>query len=104
MIANRNSLVKNTVFAVVVLLISSFTTAKTTIKGTVYDNYVEVLENATIKLEDNEVKTNADGYFSLETEKTYPLTIEVSKEGYETKKVEITEPDEELEIVLAEEL
>lgn len=85
----------------ILFTISGFTTANK-VSGTVYDNYIEVIENVTVEIGDKKTLTDAEGNFTLEIDGGYPLKIKFSKEGYETKELELKEAKDKLEVVLEE--
>lgn len=74
-----------------------------TVTGVVYDNFLDPIENVSVKAGTKEVKTDVDGNFTITTEEPLPLKIVFSKEGYEAKNITVTtESDKEIEIVLEE--
>lgn len=95
-------LLKRVIVVICCFFIFSGFTAVKKVSGTVYDDYIEAIEKVTVKIDDKQVFTDEQGYFSLETDKDYPFTLEFSKEGYETKVIELKEPSDDLEVVLVE--
>lgn len=73
-----------------------------TVKGTVYDEYIETIEGVTIEFNGKKVTTDAEGNFSLEGIDNFPVKVLFSKEGYESKEIELKEQNVGLEVVLKE--
>jgi len=79
--------------------------AQTTITGTVKDAKTgEALPGANIKVERKAVGTNTDfdGNFSLNVADTPPFSLQISVLGYKTEKVEVTENNQKIDVVLTE--
>ncbi|MEJ6675528.1 MAG: carboxypeptidase-like regulatory domain-containing protein, partial [Polaribacter sp.] len=79
--------------------------AQTTITGTVKDAKTgETLPGANIKVERKAVgsSTDFDGNFSLNVVDIPPFSIEISVLGYKTEKVEVTENNQNIDVVLTE--
>lgn len=92
----------NLSLSVFILFIISGFSVTNKVSGTVYDNYIEALENVTVEIGDKKTLTDAEGNFSLEVDGSYPLKIKFSKEGYEAKEIEIQDLKSKLEVVLEE--
>ncbi|CAL2092569.1 Outer membrane receptor protein involved in Fe transport [Tenacibaculum sp. 190524A02b] len=86
-------------------LCSSMMFAQTTITGTVNDASLGgPLPGANIKVARKTVGTSTDfdGKFTLKVTDTPPFTIEITSLGYQTKKVEITQNNQVVEVSLTE--
>ncbi len=81
----------------------SLSSTKSHIEGAVFDNYIEPVEGALVKIIDKETKTDADGHFNLDTDSPLPIKITFSKEGYETKEIELKDATKKVKVVLEEE-
>jgi len=90
---------KKELATLIVFLWCAFLTAQTTITGNVYDIYLETLPSIKVQTSTNNTRTNADGYFSLQVNETFPFSLEVSGIGYKTQVINITNNDD-LTIVL----
>ena len=60
---------------------SLFSTAQTTVKGTVYDEYLEPFSGATIKVPSGTTTSDFDGNFTIKVAKL-PVNVTVSSSGY----------------------
>ena len=79
--------------------------AQTTITGTVKDAKTgEALPGANIKVERKAVGTNTDfdGNFSLNVADTPPFSLQISVLGYKTEKVEVSENNQNIDVLLTE--
>lgn len=77
------------------LLWATFAKAQNTLNGTVYDSSTsEPLVGATILIRDSEygTVTDTEGKFSLEHGSSYPILVEVSYLGYETREFKLAGP------------
>lgn len=92
-------------FLLVVLIpiFLSVSNVKSHIEGVIFDNYIEPVEGALVKVADAETKTDAEGNFVLDTDSPLPIKITFSKEGYETKEIELKDTSKKLKVVLEEE-
>lgn len=89
-------------FLLSIFFATIFFTSEITVKGTVYDEYVETIEGVTVECNGKKIKTSAEGSFSIEGIEKLPIKIVFSKEGYENREIEVKGQDEELEVVLTE--
>lgn len=87
---------------IVFFALSSLVSMAQTISGKVYDEYLEPFPGANVKTSKQRTSTDIDGNFSLTAQETFPFTIEVSAIGYKTEIVEVTEANQELNIILKE--
>jgi iron complex outermembrane receptor protein len=79
--------------------------AQTTITGTVKDAKTgEALPGANIKVERKAVGTNTDfdGNFSLNVADIPPFSLQISVLGYKTEKVEVSENNQNIDVLLTE--
>ena len=79
--------------------------AQTTITGTVKDAKTgEALPGANIKVERKAVGTNTDfdGSFSLNVADIPPFSLQISVLGYKTEKVEVSENNQNIDVLLTE--
>ena len=86
------------------VLLVNFIHAQTTINGSVIDNETsEPLPgvNVIIKGTFSGVSTDFDGNFSLTTEQSFPITLEVSYIGFTTKSIEVASANDAVNISLA---
>lgn len=72
------------------------------VKGKVYDEYIETIEGVVVEFNGKKISTNADGSFSLEGIDKFPVKVKFSKEGFESKEIQVEEQVNDLEIVLME--
>ena len=88
----------------VLTLFMSLAQAQTTISGTVTGDDGEPLIGASILVVGTTTGTitDADGSFSLDCSNTPPFNIDVSYTGYDTKTIEITGSQSDLNIVLVD--
>ncbi len=75
--------------------------SQTTIKGTIFNEYLEPFPGAIINSSSGSVTSNFDGEFIL-TVKKLPITITISSIGYSSETLEITDSEKELNIILKE--
>lgn len=91
-----------------ILSFSTLTTyAQTVIKGHVIDQKSkEPVIGATIAIKSTSsgVSTNIDGAFSLQTNKSLPITLTATLLGYRTQEIEVYEADEPITITLSDDL
>ncbi len=89
---------------VIMIFLSSITTAQTTISGKVVDNNNQPIPGANIALEEGAVGTvtDFDGLFTLTVEKTPPFTIVVSSVGFKSTTMSIASSLSNLTITLKE--
>ena len=92
-------------FSVALIMISGLTSlAQNSISGIVYDAQTkDVLIGATIMIKETSVGavTDADGEFSLETSKDFPLVLEIKYLGYDDSEMPVTN-SKKVEIFLQE--
>ncbi len=84
------------------LIVSSGIFAQTTVKGKIIDDSSQPIPGANITLKDQSIGTvsDFDGLFSLTIEKSLPFTLMISAVGYEASSLEITEPNQDVTIIL----
>ncbi len=83
---------------------SYFLLAQTEVKGLVFDEYLEPFPGATVKTSEGKSTTsNFDGEFVVNVKK-FPVTITVTLLGYQTETIQISSPDDDLNIILKETL
>lgn len=95
-------MLKKTLFFV--LCISSLiTTAQITVKGTVYDEYLEPFPGATIKVPSGTTISDYDGNFTIRVAKL-PVNVTVSSSGYSDETSQAIDATTEINIILKEAL
>lgn len=90
------------VLAFIFIMASAVIYAQTTITGTIYDEYLEPFSNAVIKTTNEQVVSGADGSFTLKTSLTPPFTLQVLAVGYRTEEVQISQNNDEINVILKE--
>jgi len=75
---------------------------QTTIKGKVYDEYLEPFSNAVIISKDTRATSDFDGNFSITVKETFPISLQVSAFGYKTELVEVLSAGQEVNVILKE--
>lgn len=89
-------------FLISIFFIITLLTSEKEVKGKVYDEYIETIEGVTIEFNNHKITTDAEGNFSLDGIEQFPIKVKFSKEGFESKEVEVEEQADDLEIVLME--
>ncbi|WP_196885713.1 TonB-dependent receptor [Aureivirga sp. CE67] len=90
---------------IIFLLFANITIAQIIVSGSVTDGSVnEPLPGATIKVVGKPIGTTTDfdGNFSLEVDLPLPFSIEVSSIGFESKKLEVTQNNQNFNVTLNE--
>ncbi|MCL9803926.1 TonB-dependent receptor [Flavobacterium amniphilum] len=92
-------------FTILSLFFSVLTFAQTTISGTVTDDKSQPVPGANVKVVGSTSGTSAgfDGKFTLKTQNSFPLTIEVTMMGFTAQTVQVNSKEQEIVVVLAEE-
>lgn len=85
---------------ILVLFCSALIAAQTTVKGKVFDIYLESLSSVKVKSLQERTTTDADGNFTLKVTQKFPFTIEVTGVGYQKQTVEITKENQKINVVL----
>lgn len=90
---------------IVSLFFCGITYAQTSITGSVKDSKNEPIPGANVKVagDSSSAVTDADGNFSLTTNKKPPFDLEISSIGFGTKKVSITANNQKVTAVLSDE-
>lgn len=97
----KNTFLKG-IFAVL-LFTANLAFAQTSISGTVIDSETqEGIPGANIIIQGTSIgtATDFDGKFSLTTDKSFPLTIEVSSVGFAVKEIQLQQSDQNLTVSL----
>lgn len=76
--------------------------AQVTIKGKVFNEYLEPFSNAKIYIGNTEVISDLEGKFIIKTKKEYPINVFFSAFGYQTENVKILDNNEEINVILKE--
>ena len=90
---------------IVSLFFCGITYAQTSITGSVKDSKNEPIPGANVKVagDSSSAVTDADGNFSLTTNKKPPFDLEISSIGFGTKKVSVTANNQKVTAVLSDE-
>ena len=90
---------------IVSLFFCGITYAQTSITGSVKDSKNEPIPGANVKVagDNSSAVTDADGNFSLTTNKKPPFDLEISSIGFGTKKVSVTANNQKVNTVLSDE-
>lgn len=90
---------------IVSLFFCCITYAQTSITGSVKDSKNEPIPGANVKVagDSSSAVTDADGNFSLTTNKKPPFDLEISSIGFGTKKVSVTANNQKVTAVLSDE-
>ena len=90
---------------IVSLFFCGITYAQTSITGSVKDSKNEPIPGANVKVagDNSSAVTDADGNFSLTTNKKPPFDLEISSIGFGTKKVSVTANNQKVTAVLSDE-
>jgi outer membrane receptor protein involved in Fe transport len=90
---------------IVSLFFCGITYAQTSISGSVKDSKNEPIPGANVKVagDNSSAVTDADGNFSLTTNKKPPFDLEISSIGFGTKKVSVTANNQKVTAVLSDE-
>ncbi|MBQ4819992.1 TonB-dependent receptor [Aquimarina sp. MMG016] len=93
-----------TITIVMLLFLSTITTAQTTIKGKVVDDNNQPIPGVNIALQGKAVGTvsDFDGLFSLTVDQEPPFTINASSVGFEATSINVTSDAQDLTITLKE--
>lgn len=93
------------VYLLIMLFISGLSFSQNTVTGTVTDSNKQSIPGANISLSGTTSGTSADfdGSFKLNTSAKLPYTIKVSAVGFETKTINITSANQNVNIVLKDE-
>ena len=93
------------VYLLILLLISGLSFSQNTVTGSVSDSNKQSIPGANISVSGttNGTSTDFDGSFKLNTTAKPPYTIKVSAVGFETKTINITSTNQNVNIVLNEE-
>ncbi|MDC1161940.1 TonB-dependent receptor plug domain-containing protein [Tenacibaculum sp.] len=75
---------------------------QTTISGKVYDEYLETFSGAIVKTDTEKTITDAEGSFTLKTDKSFPFSITVRAFGYKMEIIEISSKEQEINVILKE--
>ncbi|OSY88901.1 membrane protein [Tenacibaculum holothuriorum] len=89
---------------IVFLMLFSIVSIAQTISGKVYDEYLEPFPGANVKTSTQRISTDIDGNFTLTKQEKFPFTLEVSAVGYKTEIIEVTDANQELNVILKESL
>ena len=93
-------MIRNFTF-IIVCLFGFIAFPQATIKGTVFDEYLEPFSGAVIYSPVGTTTTDFDGVFSLNVS-SLPVTIKVSSVGYTTENLVITDENQEINVILKE--
>lgn len=84
-----------------VFLSSFIALSQTTIKGTVFNEYLEPFPGTIISSPSGATTSNFDGEFTLIVKK-FPVTITISSIGYSSEEIEVLDINQDLSIILKE--
>ena len=87
-----------------VLILSVISIKAQTLKGTIYDEYLEPFYGATVKVGIEKTTSTEDGTFSLTTSAKLPFTLEITAVGFQKETLEITDFNQDINIILKENL
>lgn len=90
---------KKGLVTLVVMLCANILLAQTTIKGNVYDIYLEPIASINISTDKGSTVTDEDGAFALTVKQTLPLKINITGVGYQSQVIEVVD-FEEINVVL----
>ncbi|KZS39820.1 hypothetical protein AWE51_09225 [Aquimarina aggregata] len=93
-----------TITLAIMLIVSSITTAQTTVKGKVVDDNNQPIPGTNIKVQGSAVGTvtDFDGLFSLTVDQSPPFTLLVSSVGFEANTITISSDTSDITITLKE--
>ena len=77
------------------------TVAQVTIKGTVFDEYLEPFPNAVVSSPSGKTTSDFEGYFTLQVDKL-PVKIIISAIGYGSEAITVSEDSNDLNVILKE--